>query len=110
VVSSLAIPCAERGTYKVSESLRSTHGQDGAVVLDVEQGRMFSLNRVGSRMLELMKSSAGEPEIVEIITQEFEIGREMVEKDLREFIAVLTRHNLIELSTRNRSDLSVPSV
>jgi hypothetical protein len=99
VINQLTAPA----NYKVSESLRSTHGQDGAVILDVAQGRMFSLNRVGARMLELMKSGAGEAEIVTVIGQEFEATRETVARDLGEFIATLGRHNLIDLRSRDRS-------
>ena len=40
--------------------VRSTHGQDGAIVLDVRQGQMFNLNFVGSRILELLKAGSTE--------------------------------------------------
>jgi len=110
VETSVIILDAVRATYRVSESLRSTHGQDGAVVMDVAQGRMFSLNRVGARMLELMKRGAGECEIVEAISQEFEANRETVEKDLGDFIATLRRQHLIELSCGDRSALSIPNI
>lgn len=111
VVETTVTEMAELGTrYRISPSLRSTHGQDGAVVMDIAQGRMFSLNRVGARMLELMKSGAGEPEIVEAVSQEFEANRETVEKDLGDFIATLRRQNLIELSCGDRSALSIPSI
>jgi hypothetical protein len=45
--------------YRVSDSVRSTHGQDGAIVLDIRQGQMFNLNFVGSRILELLKEGSG---------------------------------------------------
>ena len=107
--TSVVIADAVPATYKVCESLRSTHGPDGAVVMDIAQGRMFSLNRVGARMLELMKSGAGESEIVEAISQEFEANRETVEQDLCDFIATLMRHHLINLAA-DRSGLPIPSV
>jgi Coenzyme PQQ synthesis protein D (PqqD) len=81
--------------YKVSDSVRSTHGQDGAVVLDVQQGQMFSLNVVGSRILELVKAGSAEPEIVTSISREFNASREIVENDVREFIESLKNHKLI---------------
>src|SRR5258707_116519 len=34
--------------YRVSDGVRSTHGQDGAIVLDVQQGQMFNLNPVAA--------------------------------------------------------------
>ena len=97
-------------SYRVSASLRSTHGQDGAVVLDVSQGRMFSLNRVGARMLELMKSGASESEIVVTIVREFEAKTETVEEDLRDFMATLKRHSLINQPNDQRSGLPIASL
>jgi hypothetical protein len=81
--------------YRVSEGVRSTHGQDGAIVLDVQQGQMFNLNGVGSRILELLESGSPESDIVNVISQEFNNSPEAVENDLREFIASLTKHKLV---------------
>jgi Coenzyme PQQ synthesis protein D (PqqD) len=82
--------------YRVADSVRSTHGQDGAVMLDVQQGQMFTLNIVGSRILELLATGSPETEIVTRISREFNTGRHMVESDLREFIDSLKQHGLIE--------------
>jgi hypothetical protein len=81
--------------HRVSERVRSTHGQDGAIVLDVQQGQMFNLNRVGSRILELLESGTAESDIVNVISQEFNTSREVVEKDVHEFIESLTKHKLV---------------
>ncbi|HEY3617281.1 MAG TPA: PqqD family protein [Candidatus Sulfotelmatobacter sp.] len=81
--------------YRVSEGVRSTHGQDGAIVLDVQQGQMFNLNRVGSRILELLESGSAEPEIVNVISREFNTSPHLVENDLREFVESLRKHKLI---------------
>lgn len=82
--------------YRVLESVRSTHGQDGAVVLDIQQGQMFNLNFVGSRILELLKIGATESAIVDEISQKFEVSRDVAEGDVREFIASLKKHHLLE--------------
>ena len=81
--------------YRVSDGVRSTHGQDGAIVLDVQQGQMFNLNRVGSRILELLESGSAESDIVNVISQEFDGSREVVENDVREFIESLRKHKLV---------------
>jgi hypothetical protein len=82
--------------YRVSDTVRSTHNQDGAIVLDVRQGQMFNLNFVGSRILELLKSGYTESEIVDEIGREFGVGRELAENDVREFIETLKQHRLVE--------------
>ena len=84
--------------YRVSEGVRSTHGQDGAIVLDVQQGQMFNLNRVGSRMFELLEMGSAEPEIVDAISQELGVSREMVGHDMREFIGTLKKNRLVRES------------
>ena len=81
--------------YRVSEGVRSTHGQDGAVVLDVQQGQMFNLNRVGSRILELLENGSEEPDIVNAISHEFNARQDVVENDVREFIESLRNHRLV---------------
>ena len=89
--------CAEWGEpmHRVSDGVRSTHGQDGAIVLDVQQGQIFNLNRVGSRILELLESGAEEPEIVNVISQEFNGKPELVGKDVHEFIETLRKYKLV---------------
>lgn len=81
--------------YKVAEAIRSTHGQDGAVVLDIRQGQMFNLNFVGSRILELLETGATESTIVDEISQKFEVSRDVAEIDVQEFIESLKQHNLL---------------
>jgi hypothetical protein len=82
---------------KLSGQIRSTHNQDGAVVLDIRHGQMFRLNLVGSRMLELLKQGYSEARITDGISREFGVDRTIVETDLREFLAHLEKHHLIEL-------------
>jgi hypothetical protein len=82
--------------YKVSEGIRSTHGQDGAIVLDIRQGQMFNLNFVGSRVLELLETGATESAIVDEISSKFEVSREIAESDVQEFIESLKQHHLLE--------------
>ena len=82
---------------KLSEHVRSTHNQDGAVVLDILHGQMFWLNLVASRMLELLKQGHTEAEITEQLSQEFGVTREIVTADLEEFLRHLERNRLLEI-------------
>ena len=82
--------------YRISKTVRSTHNQDGAIVLDIRQGQMFNLNLVGSRILELLKRGSTESEIVDDIGQEFSVGRELAENDVREFLQTLQKCHLVE--------------
>ena len=82
--------------YKLSDRVRSTHSQDGAIVLDVRQGQMFNNNFVGSRILELLKSGSPESGIVDQISHEFSVSRELAENDVREFLQALKKCHLVE--------------
>ena len=81
--------------FRISSSIRSTHGQDGAIVLDVAQGQMFNLNLVGSKILELLEKGSDEAQIILAISQEFHADQEVVAPDVRDFLESLKRHKLI---------------
>jgi hypothetical protein len=81
--------------YRVAESVRSKHTQDGASVLDVRQGDMFTLNVVGSRVLELLTGGAAESAIADEISRQFDVSRETAEHDVQEFIGTLRDHRIL---------------
>ena len=83
---------------KLMEHVRSTHSRDGAVVLDILHGQMFRLNLVGSRMLELLTQGHTENEIIEQVSQEFSVGREIAASDFKEFLAHLEKYHLLSLA------------
>ena len=82
--------------YRISDTVRSTHNQDGAIVLDIRQGQMFTINFVGSRILELLKNGSSESVIVDEISRGFSVSRELAENDVREFLQTLKTCHLVE--------------
>jgi Coenzyme PQQ synthesis protein D (PqqD) len=82
--------------YRVSNTVRSTHNLDGAILLDIRQGQMFNVNFVGSRILELLKNGSSESAITEQISREFDVGRELAESDVRQFLQALKKFHLVE--------------
>jgi hypothetical protein len=82
--------------YRISETVRSTHSRDGAVLLDVRQGKIFNVNPVGSRILELIKTESDESAIVSALEREFEVNREVASVDVRDFLHALREHQLID--------------
>ena len=81
--------------YRLAQDIRSTCGQDGAVVLDIRRGQMFNLNFVGSRILELLKGGAAQPGIVDEIVQEFGVTRHLAENDVQQFLEILEKYRLV---------------
>ncbi len=81
---------------KIAEGVRSTHGRDGSVVLDVHHGQLFTLNIVGSKIIELLEQGRSEAQIVVSIAESFQIRRDIIERDVREFLECLQKHRLVE--------------
>jgi hypothetical protein len=82
--------------YMLSNTVRSTHNQDGAIVLDVRQGQIFNLNFVGSRILELLKTGSNESTIIDQTSREFGVRSDLVENDVRQFLQKLKKCHLVE--------------
>jgi hypothetical protein len=82
--------------YRLSDKVRSTHSQDGGIVLDIRQGQMFNLNFAGSRILELLKSGSTESAIVDQVSREFGICRDLAGNDVRGFLQNLKKCHLVE--------------
>jgi hypothetical protein len=87
--------CPKENAIRVSEHVRTTHGADGAIVLDILHGQMFRLNFVGSRILELFEQRSTEAEIAEHLGREFGIDRATIEADVRELVETLLKHHLL---------------
>jgi Coenzyme PQQ synthesis protein D (PqqD) len=86
---------------RVAENVRSTHSQDGGIVLDILHGQMFRLNFVGSRILELLKRDCAPPEIAEQLAHDFGIDRAAAETDVREFVETLEKYRLLAVRDDN---------
>ena len=90
--------CRGRARYWVPDDVRATHNEDGAILLNVRHGQMFSANRVGSAIFQLLKAGCDEAAILAEITRKFGIGEEVVRSDLRDFVAALTKCHLLEVT------------
>jgi hypothetical protein len=86
---------------QVSQHIRSTHSDDGDIVLDILHGQMFRLNFVGSRILELLRKGSPEPEIAKQLAREFGVEQATAEADVREFVATLEKHHLLTVRDAN---------
>lgn len=82
----------------ICSTIRQTQTPDGAVLLDIEQGQMFCLNPVGSKILELIGTGCEEEEIAAQLSALSGAELEIVRADVREFIETLSRHRLVEQS------------
>jgi DNA-binding CsgD family transcriptional regulator len=82
-----------------SDTIRSAKTDDGRLLLDVHHGQMFSLNRAGSRILELLEQGWDEARIAEEISRSYAMSVEVVRTDVREFVEALRRHHILNASS-----------
>ena len=75
--------------------VREVTSEDGAVLLDIEQGICFSLNPVGLKIWDLLKQKPSLDQIVDALATEFPIPREQLRSDALEFIDALRAKHLL---------------
>jgi hypothetical protein len=82
--------------FRVSEDVRKTSSEDGGIVLDVRHGRMFGLNIVGSRIIELLEQRRAPEQIAQEIASASGVDIGIADRDVREFLNTLEKYHLIE--------------
>ena len=87
---------------KIANSVRSMTNQDGGILLDIDQGLMFSLNIVGSKIIDKLQRGMEPSQIVDEISAEFGAPREMIQKDVEEFLACLQEKALLQTNGNKR--------
>lgn len=81
--------------YRVSDTVRSTHGQDGAIVLDVQRGQIVRLNLTGSLIFQRLERGETVARIVDGISRDFCTSRESVQTDVTSFLKSLSEQGLV---------------
>ena len=81
--------------FTIAPGVRETASEDGAVLLDIEQGVCFSLNPVGLRIWELLKKRCSLDQIADALGQQFSVSRSQLLSDATEFVEALEAKRLI---------------
>jgi hypothetical protein len=79
----------------IAPGVRETASEDGAVLLDIEQGICFSLNPVGLKIWELLKKRYSADQIADALAQDFPVPRSQLHSDVVEFLQALEAKGLI---------------
>ena len=83
---------------RLAGQIRAASSDEGAVLLDIQRGRMFTLNPTGSRILELIEAGTPFDQIASRIAAEFSVSPETVLADAAQFLVELRQHALIDSS------------
>lgn len=84
-----------KGPVLTSPSVKETASEDGAVLLDVEQGVCFSLNSLGFRIWELLKQGNNVDQIVIELGKHYTVPQPQLLKDVRQFMDELEARRLL---------------
>ena len=90
---------------EVSAAVRITRNEDGGVVLDINRGKVFSLNGVGALIFERLRERQDETQIIEEISRQFDISVETVRPDFIEFLKSLEQQGLVTMAPDHLHDL-----
>lgn len=97
----------ERTSYLIKDDdvLFTSMGED-AVLLHVNRGDYYSLNKVGARLWVLTDGSKSIADLAGLITEEFEISKEEAEKDILELAEQLAKEGLVKVAESPQGDKS----
>ena len=85
-------------SWSVSPDVRSTYSEDGAVLLDINQGLCYSLNAVAARIwvtIEASQTGITLEGIVGALESHFKVPRQELETDTADHLDKLERMGLI---------------
>lgn len=79
----------------LAPGLRVSVHEEGAVILDIDGGQLYSTNKVGARILALLEEKANLSDIADRIKVEFDAPLEQVRADLDRFVESLNGRGLL---------------
>ncbi|WP_461637520.1 lasso peptide biosynthesis PqqD family chaperone [Labilibaculum euxinus] len=69
---------------------------DGEVVMmDMESGNYYGLGKIGSRIWDLLESPSSINLVCDILHQEFDVAREICEKDVADFLGQMEKKGIV---------------
>lgn len=84
--------------FEVSTGVRSTRNEDGGILLDVNRGKVFRLNRVGALIFQRLREHQNETQIAEELSRQFDISVQSIQIDLVEFLRSLEQQGLVTIT------------
>jgi hypothetical protein len=89
--------------FQVSNTVRRTKSEDGGVLLDIRHGRMFCLNIVGAKILDLLEQGFEAREIAAAVSDAYATDIATVQVDVLDFIEVLNKHHILQVRASGTS-------
>ena len=68
---------------------------ESGFVFNPVSGESFSVNEIGVSIINKLKESKNQQEIIAFLKEEYKVGQNELEKDFTDFVNMLQHHNLI---------------
>jgi hypothetical protein len=89
--------------FQISDTVRRTKTGDGGVLLDIQHGRIFRLNVVGCKIVDLLEKGFDTAQIAAEVSDAYAMDMETVRADVRDFVEVLHKHHILRVRDRTAS-------
>jgi len=80
--------------YHISEKAMFQEVENESVILDLESGEYFTLDDVGTRMLQLFRNEPDTHKVAARIIKEYEVDSEQAYADLIDLLEKMVAHGL----------------
>ncbi|MBY6350624.1 lasso peptide biosynthesis PqqD family chaperone [Rhodococcoides corynebacterioides] len=82
---------------EISKGVSQTRTEDGMVLLDGRTGKYWTLDQVGTDMLESFESNASTAETIAVITAKYEVSTTTVESDVKALLRDLAAEGMVRI-------------
>lgn len=95
----------EESVFRKSDSVVSRKIDDETIVVPIRQNvgdleSIYTLNEVGARVWELLDGKNTVRQIIQMITNEYDVGADQSENDVLDFLKQLIEINMVELYSK----------
>jgi hypothetical protein len=81
--------------YRRNEKTLTGQLHDELVMMDIDQGKYFSLNNVGTRIWELLENPMSQDELCSALMEEYEVDEEQCREETGELLREMGRLGLV---------------
>ena len=84
-------------TITISKDVLAQELDGETVLLDLASESFFGLDEISTRVWQLLQGGAGQGEVVDALLAEYEVERDVLERDIADLLERLAEAGLIEL-------------
>ena len=90
--------------FSIHPEVRTTPSdEDGSVLINLQSGKVFSLNGVGAKVWTMIEQGADFDGVLDALSREYNVTPGELRNDLDSFINDLARKNLLDLTAGSGS-------